>query len=90
MESEPQIFPKRHPYSVEKASKTLDLSARWSCFHFLPWRLSKNKFIILGRSRDKTIVKYSVTAIVIGEERERTTFCVNEYCKERIKAVGFS
>lgn len=66
MESEPQIFPKRHSCSGKGTSKILDLSARRSCSHPLAWRLSKKKFILLGRSRDETIVKYS--AIVNGEE----------------------
>lgn len=79
MESEAQIFPKRHLCSGEERSKCLDLSARWSCSHPLPWRLSKDKFILFGRSRDETLVKYSVTAVVNGEEGETTTLCVNEY-----------
>lgn len=65
MESEPQIFPKRHSFSGEGTSKILDLSARWSCSHPLAWRLSKNKFILV-ESRDETVVKYS--GIVNREE----------------------
>lgn len=78
MKSESQIFPKKQLCSDGETSKTLDLSARWLYSLPLPWRLSKNKFILFERSRDKTIVSYSITAIVNGEEGDRTFF-VNDY-----------
>lgn len=74
-----QIFPKRHPCSGEETNETLGLSAKWSCSHCLALEAFKEQlFFLFGRSRDETVVKYSVTAVVNGEG-EGTTFCVNEY-----------